>query len=222
MNILQHNDLRALIQDTDGYRISIYMPTHRKAIETQQDPIRLKNLLADAEERLVDEGLRRPTARDLLEPARNLLDDNLFWQHQSDGLAIFLSTGSSHMYRLPLDFEELVVISAQFHIKPLLPVLSGDGQFFILAISQDEVRLLQGTRYNVDEVDLEGLPPSLAEALRFDDPEKQFQFHTATRPPGGIGTRPARMPSKVRMSNAPATRSSWASSGRISCSQTRR
>jgi hypothetical protein len=191
MSILQHDDLRALIQDTDGFRVSIYMPTHRMAVETRQDRIRLKNLLASAEERLIGEGLRRPAASGMLEPARSLLNDNLFWQHQSDGLALFLSAETSHIYRLPLNFDELTVVSWQFHIKPLLPILSGDGQFFVLAISQDQVRVLHGTRYDVDQVDLESVPSGLAEALRFDDPEKQLQFHTATRPPGGIGSRPA-------------------------------
>jgi hypothetical protein len=115
----------------------------------------------------------------------------MFWRHQSDGLAIFLSSGFSRYYRLPLGFEELLVVAEHFHIKPLLPLLSGDGQFYVLAISQNEIRLLQSTRYSVGEVDLEGVPTSLAVALRFDDPEKRLQFHTATRTPGGKGERPA-------------------------------
>jgi hypothetical protein len=104
---------------------------------------------------------------------------------------IFLSADTSRHYRLPVGFEELLVVAERFHIKPLLPLLSGDGRFYVLAISQNEVRLLQATRYSVDEVDLEGVPTSLAVALRFDDPEKRLQFHTATRTPGSKGGRPA-------------------------------
>jgi hypothetical protein len=44
-------------------------------------------------------------------------------------------------------------------------------------------------RYSVGEVALEGIPGSLAEALRYDDPEKQLQFHTGT--PMGTGKRAA-------------------------------
>lgn len=84
-----------------------------------------------------------------------------------------------------------MVVSDRFHIKPLLPLLSGDGRFYVLALSQNEVRLIQGTRYSVSEVDLEGVPESLAEALRYNDPEKRLQFHTSTRTPGGKGERPA-------------------------------
>jgi hypothetical protein len=167
------------------------MTTHRAGVEIQQDPIRLKNLLGEAEEVLVTMGLRSPEAGELLEPAQELLGDYEFWQHQSDGLAIFLSLKLFRAYRFPLEFDELVVVTDRFHVKPLLPLLSGDGRLYVLALSQNEVRLLQGTRYSVGEIDLEGVPKSLAEALRHDDPEKQFQFHTQTQTPGGQGDRAA-------------------------------
>ena len=190
MNILGRDDLRTLMGKYKGLCVSIYMPTHRAGRGIQQDSIRLKNLLGEAEEALTLSGLRTPEAQELLEPAEKLLQDGLFWQHQSDGLALFLSPEAFRSYRLPFDFEELVVVTDRFHIKPLLPLLSG-GQFYVLALSQNEVRLLQGTRYSVSEVDLEGMPESLAETLRYNDPEKRFQFHTSTRTPGGKGQRPA-------------------------------
>jgi hypothetical protein len=123
----------------------------------------------------------------LLEQAKKL-DNSEFWQYQSDGLAIFISTNVFRYYCLPLNFEELVVVTDRFHFKPLLPLLTGDGKFYILALSQNDVRLLQGTRYSVSEVDLVDVPQSIAEALKYDDPEKQFQFHTGT-PPTGSGDR---------------------------------
>jgi hypothetical protein len=191
MNILSRSDLRTLIGEHRGLCVSIFMPTHRAGTEIQQDPIRLKNLLGKAEEHLLASGLRTLEAKELLGPTQRLLWDGLFWRRQSDGLAMFLSPEEFSYYRLSLDFEELVVVSDRFHIKPLLPLLSGDGRFYALALSQNEVRLLQGTRYSVSEVDLERVPASLAEALRYDDPEKRLQFHTATRTPGGKGQRPA-------------------------------
>ncbi|MBI3029655.1 MAG: hypothetical protein HYY64_09110 [Candidatus Rokubacteria bacterium] len=169
--------------------VSIFMPSHRAGAATKQDPIRLKNLLRQAEERLLDAGLRRPQAKALLKPASALLDDSLFWRYQSDGLAVFVAPGGARRYRLPYRFDELVVVAGRFHLKPLLPLFTGEGRFYVLALSQNEVRLLQGTRHSVDEVELNTVPPSLAEALKYDDPEKQLQFHTRT--PGGAGPRPA-------------------------------
>jgi hypothetical protein len=81
------------------------------------------------------------------------------------------------------------VVTNRFHIKPLLTLFSGNGRFYLLALSQNEIRLLQGTRFSIGEVELEGVPKSIDQALKYDDPEKQLQFHTRT--PGGTGERAA-------------------------------
>jgi hypothetical protein len=47
------------------------------------------------------------------------------------------------------------------------------------------VRLIEATRINAGEVDLATAPSSLRQALRFDDPERQLQYHTAAPHAGG-------------------------------------
>jgi hypothetical protein len=187
MNLLSTDELKALMERREGPCVSVFMPTHRRGAETQQDRIRFKNLLKQAEDRLTHNGLRVPNAKELLQPAQALVQDSLFWSHQSDGLAVFFSGEGARQYSLPFNFEELVVVADRFHLKPVLPLLSGDGRFYVLALSQNQVRLLQGTRYSVDEVDLDGIPQSLEEALRLDTPEKLIQWHTRMR--GGTGKR---------------------------------
>jgi hypothetical protein len=174
------SDLKTLIEKQIGLCISIYMPTHRAGAETQQDPIRLKNLLGEAEEKLLSYGLRAPEMKKLLKPAQELLDNSFFWQQQSDGLAIFLSSKISRCYRLPFGFEDLIVVTRRFHLKPLFPFFSGNISFNMLALSKNKVRLFQGNRYTINEIELEGVPKNLAEALKYDDLEKQLQFHTRT------------------------------------------
>ncbi|MBN1991745.1 MAG: hypothetical protein JW953_03510 [Anaerolineae bacterium] len=193
MSLLTKEELKTLSQKQDGHFVSIYMPTRKAGPETRENSIRLKNLVTTAEKKLVENGLRAPKARALLKPAKNLLDDHDFWQRQNTGLALFISANLFRAYRLPLDFAELVVVGSRFHLKPLVPLLSGDGRFYLLALSQNEVKLFQGTRHTFDEVLLTAdVPRSLAEALWYEDPEKQQQFHTATATPGQpSGGRPA-------------------------------
>jgi len=190
MDILDRKELEQLSTKTDGWHVSIYMPTHQASDEIQQDPIRLKNLLTEAEERLRDLGLRPPDIEAILDPAFALLDNHVFWQQQSDGLAILAARDAFHTYRLPYSFEEQAIVSPKFYTKPLLPILGDGGRFLVLALSQDEVRLLQGTRNTVAEIDLENVPESLAEALRLEDPEARLQFHTTTGPGHGKGGAP--------------------------------
>ncbi len=181
MDVLNRADIGALMRERGNLCVSLYLPTHRAGVEVQQDPIRFKNLLRQAEERLLGNGLRRSEAEKILKPAQRLLADKAFWQHQSDGLAALASSQTFRTYRVPVAFPELVVVTDRFHIKPLLALLSGDGRFYILALSQNNVRLLQGTHHNVGEIDLRNVPTSLAEALGAEERQRQLQFHTASR-----------------------------------------
>lgn len=191
MEILTKENIRILAQEFGKNLISLYLPTHRVGREMQQDPVRLKNILTKARERLQARGLRKPEIHHLLKSADNLLLDSYFWQHQSDGLAVFVTTKYMNYYRLPLKFEELLMIGERFHLKPLLPLLARNGHFYVLALSQKQVRLFEGSLYSIDEIKLDDTPTSLHEALRFEDPERQLQYHTGTSSPGHAGARPA-------------------------------
>jgi hypothetical protein len=187
MDILTRAEVEQLMREEQQWCVSIYMPTHRTGPETQQDPIRLKNLLGEAERLLSARGVGTRDVQKILEPANKLLQDSYFWHHQSDGVAIFLSPNRGRRYRLPLNLEELVVVTDHFDIKPLLPLLTGDGQFYILALSQNEVRLLNGTRYSISEVDIGHVAGSLADALPSDGHQASLQIHTSGSAGGKTG-----------------------------------
>src|SRR6266540_3359133 len=130
MDLFTRADLRALLAERAGPCVSLFLPTHRGGAEA--DPIRWRVLLHKAEQRLTAAGLRASEAQALLAPGRHLLEDTAFWKHQCDGLAAFLAPDFLRLYRLPLAFEELIATDGRFHLKPLLPLLSGDGRFFVL------------------------------------------------------------------------------------------
>ena len=178
MDLLNKDQLWSLMEVADEACVSIYLPTHSAGDQIQQDPIRLKNLLRIAEEKLTESGMRSTAAKDLLEPARVLLDDDGFWRHGTQELAIFVAPGFFRYYRLPVEFKELVVVTGRFHIKPLLSLLLDDGSFYILALSQKRVRLLRGTRHSVEELDIGELAAGLDEVLGYDEPERRLQMHS--------------------------------------------
>jgi hypothetical protein len=183
MENLTLEQLKLLAQQAQNPSISIYLPTHRAGQDTQQDPIRFKNLLREAERQFLDSGIKPREVSALLQSAQALLDDSFFWRHQRDGLAVFIAPDDFHYYHLPFRVEELLVIARSYYVKPILPLFTNNGHYYILAISQDEVRLFEGTRHTVGQIDLpEGIPQNLDEALAADDPEKQLQVRTGTSP----------------------------------------
>jgi hypothetical protein len=185
MDNLNREDVTKLAQKSDGLCVSIYMPAHRKSPRSEQDRTRFKNLVRRAEKTLKKRGPRN--IEKIIEPARRLLDDIDFWNHQNNGLAVFANNDIFRYFRLPQRFAELLVVTDRFHTKPLLPLVSEEAGFHILALSQKHVRLLTATRFTVDELELEDIPKSLEEAMRYDVIDgQQLQLHRA-RGSGGQG-----------------------------------
>jgi hypothetical protein len=161
------------------------MPTFAAGLDGQQNPIRLKNLLREAEEELCRRGSRSTEARRLVEPVRQLVEDKVFWLEQNKGLAVFVSADTMRAYRLPLALEELHLVSQRFHIKPLLPLLDGDDRYYVLAVSKNRTRLFQGHRARCQEIPVEGLPENMQAALQYDRPQEGSQAHSAMQPSQG-------------------------------------
>src|ERR1039457_3937340 len=112
MDILTKTELTKLLIPQRGPCVSLFMPAHRKASE--QDPIRGKNLLRSAEEKLLAAHLRGADARSLLAPARRLFEDDSFWKNQSDGLACFLAQDVARVYVFAAAFPEIAARAPHF------------------------------------------------------------------------------------------------------------
>jgi len=191
MNVIRKDDLRELAAEHHHPAISIYMPTHKTLPDTQQDPIRLKNLLNHTKNMLEQSGMNSRDIHSLLAPVDTLFANATFWEHLSNGLALFIARDVLKIFRLPIRFDEQMTVSESFHIRPLLPMLHGDGHFYILALDQEQVRLFLANREDINPIDLQSVPDNLLGALRLDDDEAHIQFHTQTTNPGGGGERPA-------------------------------
>ena len=120
-----------------------------------------------------------------MEPARRFLDEVRSWEQPSDGLALFLGPDGLRRFRVPLRLPELVTVGDRFVVRPLLPLLIDGGRFYVMALSQNEIRLFEGTRFRLDEVALDGLP--LAMWLTMPRRRPQVQAFLADR--GGTGGR---------------------------------
>ena len=185
MTELSRSDFQILAGENSTC-VSIYMPAEKAGAETRKNPIRFKNLLREAEDKIEHLSESTPELNDSIESAKAYIENYDFWQHQDYGLAFFINRDGVKYYRLPYSFEESIQVSNGFYLKPLLPVLTNDSKFYLLALSQNEVRFFLGSHYTINEIKLpEGVPPSLAEALKYDDPEKQQQFHSGDGGGGG-------------------------------------
>lgn len=190
MQIPSRFEIKTLMEEYHDPCISLFQPIERVGPETQQNPVRLRNLIRDIENQLEQNPLFATKKAELLEPLQKLPDDEEFWLEEGQGLALFRNLEQFRCYRLPERVKEQMVIASHFYLKPLLPLLSNE-RFYLLALSQNEIRLLEGMRYTIQEVLLpEQVPESLAAALQYDQTEKELQYHsTASGAAVGRGGR---------------------------------
>jgi hypothetical protein len=181
------DDIRDLLTTRSAPAVSIYQPAHRAGPEAEQNILRYKNLLSDAEAKLAEHGVSNSEMGGILRPARALLDRTEFWRYQLDGLAVFAAPEFFRVLKLPHEAEELVIVGDSPHVTPLLPAMT-QGHFYILAVSMETLRLMRATRHDVEEIDLPDVPRSLGEATRYDDYQKKnLQRHPTSR--AGVGGR---------------------------------
>ena len=183
MDLFNRSELRRLAEVEDEVCVSLYMPTFRNESDWSQNTTRLKNLIRDARNQLREQDYREDRIDDILADARQLLDRPGFWRKSiGDGLALFIGEETMESYRLPLTFTEVAVVERQFHLKPLFPLIASNNRFYLLALSQNEVRLYQGTHQSLSEVESAEIPEDIVDALQAeDDAERQLQSHVQNR-----------------------------------------
>lgn len=181
MDKFNKEDLEQLASASAQPAVSLLMPTIRAGREVRQNSIRFGNLYKRVEQEIEqfsdDEDLKKSLTRQIAD----LEDNDPWWQHQSDGLALYFTTEKCWKYRVPIDLEEIVTIGQEFHVRPLIKLAQNDGSYYVLAVSQKQVRLLVGTQTTLDEVDVEYLPSDLRSALNIDEYVSALQFQSTSR-----------------------------------------
>src|SRR5262244_2621727 len=106
--MLSRAELKSLQAHRDYPSVSILAPTHRTAPSNKQDPIKVKNLVRKAIDRLHGEFKKREVAA----VVRNLQDlvRNLGWAHTLDGLALLASQNRSAAINLPFRVKPRAII----------------------------------------------------------------------------------------------------------------
>ncbi|MBP7401452.1 MAG: hypothetical protein KBA30_02435 [Clostridia bacterium] len=201
MKLFTRDDLKTLMEFRSFPCLSFFVPARRMGVETRQSAVRLRNLIKRAEELLREKGERPPRIRELLVPVTDLVEDALSWEYQENGLALFLHRDGMSAYQLPFPVEESVTLSDHFRIRPLIPLVTGDGIFHLLALRLSEARLYECTRRTMQERPVPGLPASIQDILSAYDDERVYQHHASAAKGAGAakGFNPIKENEKPRI-----------------------
>ena len=191
MDTLRKSDVVGLARRSGRWCVTITLPTPRSVAGTTERALVVRSALRDAEEMLLDRGVRAADAASQLAPLADRARDREFWRGTGDGLATYLSEPEPLIFRLGRTIPSRVFVGERHLVLPLLPFLEPPERFYVLALSQNAVRLVRASRDGSAEVELAEEARSLAAALSGYDPDPQFQYHTASAAPGRGGARSA-------------------------------
>ncbi len=169
--------------------VSVYLPAHRSPADREQDRIRAKNLLNQACEELVSQGVREPDAEAHCAPIAAAFADDTFWRDGSDGIAAFASADHSLVLRVDTPMPEQVTVGDRYSVRPLLLAWHDGVGFFALTVDKNGSNLFRCDRVGIEPVALEGAPASLADELKYDvyDEDQQLQTFASPESIAGAG-----------------------------------
>ncbi len=146
-----------LLQQVRGYpALTIILPTHRTAPDNRQDPIRVRNLVQQASERLLAE-IGRREAEPLLTRLEHLIAQ-IDFRHTLDGLALFVHRDFARAFSLPFSVPERIVVDETFFTRDLIHALNRLVRYWVLVLGEKPTRLLEGTHDTLIEVTERGFP----------------------------------------------------------------
>lgn len=143
VDIPTQSEINSLLATRGDGCVSIYLETTPLTQRIDAARTRLKQLTGDAIVQLTDGGAAKRAIWPIEEQLHDLIDDDAFWRTQANSLALFVTADSLRSYRLPSHLTETVQVSDRFHLKPLLRVLSMPQHAFVLALAENEVRVVE-------------------------------------------------------------------------------
>jgi hypothetical protein len=163
-DIPTRSQLERLLAARDPSSVSIYLPTD-PAARGDAERIELKNLAREAVTQLEHAGVAKAHVAAIDDELAELVDDDEFWRYQARSLAVFLTPSATTTFRLPNNLTAAVEVSDRFHLKPLLRTVTFPHTAFVLALSQNGVRLLEiAPELEPAEIPVADLPSDVASA----------------------------------------------------------
>jgi hypothetical protein len=146
-----------LLQQVKGYPcVTIVLPTHRTSPENKQDPIRLRNLIKQAADRLLSEFNKREI--DPLLVRLQQLSEGIDYRYLLDSLALFVNRDFSRSFTLPFTLKERIAVDEGFFTRDLVFAMNRTPRYWTLALSEKPTRLFECSRDSLIEIQENGFP----------------------------------------------------------------
>lgn len=146
--------------------VTIYIETSPLHQELATSKIQLGNFIKDALLQLEDAHFDKRRLALLEEQLYSVLDDPSFWDLHAYSLAILATPDSIRTYRLANVIPNQLHVSERFYLKPLLRALTFPHSAYILALSENQARVIEFfADVPAEEMNVANMPANVLEAV---------------------------------------------------------
>lgn len=146
-----------LLQHISGYpALTITLPTQRTSPGNRQDPIRMHNLVHQAENRLLTE-FNKHDAAQVIDRLEKLVQE-IDFRHTLDGLALFVNPDFARAIQLPFTLKERVHVGKTFVTRDLVFAMNRTPHYWVLVLSEKPTRLYEAAQDELSEIHTGGFP----------------------------------------------------------------
>jgi sporulation protein YlmC with PRC-barrel domain len=121
--------------------VTLILNTHRTSPDNQKDPILLKNLIKEVDERITQKCARH-ISTSIIKRLKKL-SDSIDHSHNLESLVIFVNEEMADYTRLTVPVKSRVVIGETFATRDLVRALHEESTYYILVLSRQNARLIE-------------------------------------------------------------------------------
>ncbi len=173
--MITREKLLELIHNQNNLNISLFLPMEIKGDLVKQNSLRFKNYVGRITQNLKNYGTDERLIDSLIEPLRDMISKDDFWQHQREGLAVYRNADVFETFRCPVRFNEQIYMGPYFQITPLIPLAQENQSFYLLTLNKNDIQLFKGDQDGLHRRLLENTSVSLEDYLKYDVHEKHQQ-----------------------------------------------
>ena len=156
-------DIARLNAAREGICISIYVPTTPLTQKIGEARLKFRHLISEAADQAKAAGHDKREVGLAEIGLLDLADDDNFWRVQANSLAVFATPSGVTSFRLANKLEASTEVADRFHLLPLMRAVTFPHEAFVLAVSENGVRLVQVfSDMPAKKVKVPGLPKDAA------------------------------------------------------------
>lgn len=189
INFPTGQELEELTTFHESFCLSMYVPYIEPNTPDNPSRIEVKNLLREAEVALLSSGASSDATRKTLQPIQKQMEQSELRPTRNESLVFFSHPHFFRYYHLP-NFETpySLTVETGFNIGVFMEVLQMNKPYFVLALSHKNVRLYEGDRDHIHEIELKNFPHDMLETLRIDEFPKSAETHSIASARTGKGS----------------------------------